>query len=385
MSYPRTLAIDLPPGQSAFLWGARQTGKSTWLRERFPDSHQIDMLDFDTALEMQARPSRLGERLDALPPELLARPIIIDEVQKAPGLLDEVHRLIEGRRLSFILCGSSARKLRRGGVNLLGGRAWRLEMFPLTWPEVPDFDLLRALNRGLLPGIYSQASATSHRRSLAAYVRDYLMQEVFNEALIRSADAFARFFEALRFCHGELLNYAAIARDCGVDAKTVRSYFEILRDTLVGHLIYPFSRREGRQTISATPRFYLFDVGVAAFVQGAWIQDAAGAAFGKAFEHLLALEIIAARSYQEKDFPIEFWRTKSGLEVDFVLNRGEVAIEAKSRVRSQDLRPMRAFVEEHSPRHAIIVNAANDRRRVDGIEIMPHPEFLELLHAGEFV
>lgn len=385
MSFTRTLAIDLPLGQSAFLWGARQTGKSTWLRERFPDSHHIDMLDFDTALELQARPSRLGERLDALPPELLARPIVIDEVQKAPGLLDEVHRLIESRRLSFILCGSSARKLRRGGVNLLGGRAWRFEMFPLTWPEVSDFDLLRALNRGLLPGIYSQASETSHRRSLAAYVRDYLMQEVFNEALVRSTDAFARFFEALRFCHGELLNYAAIARDCGVDAKTVRTYFEILRDTLVGYLVYPFSRREGRQTISATPRFYLFDAGVAAFVQGAWLEDASGAAFGKAFEHFLALEIIAARSYQEKDYPVEFWRTKSRLEVDFVLNRGEVAIEAKSRVRSQDLRPMRAFVEEHSPRHAIVVTAEQDRRRVDGIEVMPYQSFLELLHAGEIV
>ncbi len=385
MSYRRTLAIDLPPGQSAFLWGARQTGKSTWLRERFPESHHIDMLDFDTALGLQARPSRLGERLDTLPPEVLARPIVIDEVQKAPGLLDEVHRLIESRRLSFILCGSSARKLRREGVNLLGGRAWRFEMFPLTWSEVPDFDLLQTLNRGLLPGIHSQASATGHRRSLAAYVRDYLMQEVFNEALVRSADAFARFFEALRFCHGELLNYAAIARDCGVDAKTVRTYFEILRDTLVGYLVYPFSRREGRQTISATPRFYLFDVGVAAFVQGAWLQDPSGAAFGKAFEHFLALEIIAARSYQEKDYPIEFWRTKSGLEVDFVLNRGEVAVEAKSRVRSQDLRPMRAFVEEHSPRQAIVVTAERDRRRVDGIEIMPYPSFLELLHAGEIV
>ena len=256
-------------------------------------------------------------------------------------------------------------------------------MFPLTWPEVSDFDLLRALNRGLLPGIYSQASETSHRRSLAAYVRDYLMQEVFNEALVRSTDAFARFFEALRFCHGELLNYAAIARDCGVDAKTVRTYFEILRDTLVGYLVYPFSRREGRQTISATPRFYLFDAGVAAFVQGAWLEDASGAAFGKAFEHFLALEIIAARSYQEKDYPVEFWRTKSRLEVDFVLNRGEVAIGAKSRVRSQDLRPMRAFVEEHSPRPAIVVTAEQDRRRVDGIEVMPYQSFLELLHAGE--
>lgn len=382
ISYARTLAVDLPPGQSAFLWGARQTGKSTWLRDRFPDSHHIDMLDFDTALALRARPSRLGERLAALPPQTLARPIVIDEVQKAPALLDEVHRLIESRGLSFLLCGSSARKLRRAGVNLLGGRAWRFEMFPLTWAEVPDFHLLRALNRGLLPGVYSSAG---YRRSLAAYVRDYLMEEVFNEALVRSSDAFARFFEALRFCHGELLNYAAIARDCGVDAKTVRTYFEILRDTLVGYLIYPFSRREGRQTISAAPRFYLFDVGVAGFVQGTVLRDTTGPAFGKAFEHFLAVEMIAARSYQEKDYPIEFWRTKSGLEVDFVLNRGEVAVEAKSRVRGGDLRPMRAFVEEHAPRRAIVVTAEADRRRIDGIEVMPYPDFLALLHEGELI
>ena len=382
MSYARTLAIDLPPGQSAFLWGARQTGKSTWLRETFPDSHHIDLLDFDTAFALRARPARLRERLEALPPATLAKPIIIDEVQKVPGLLDEVHLLIESRRMSFILCGSSARKLQRTGVNLLGGRAWRFEMFPLTWAEVPDFDLLQALNRGLLPAIYTQEG---YRRSLAAYVRDYLTQEVLGEALVRNADSFARFFEALRFCHGELLNYAALGRDCGVDAKTVRTYFEILRDTLVGYFIHPFSRREGRQSISSTPRFYLFDVGVASHVQKAGIQEPAGAAFGRAFEHFLALELIAARSYQDKDFPIEFWRTKSGLEVDFVLNRGEVAIEVKGRVRRGDLRPMRAFMEDHTPRRAIIVTAQEDRRHIDGIDIMPYRELLETLHAGELI
>ena len=381
MSFRRLLAIDLPPGRSAFLWGARQTGKSTFLRERFPDSVYVDLLDADTVLRLGARPTRLGEELQSAP-EAVAQPVVIDEIQKAPGLLDEVHRLMETRGLSFVLCGSSARKLRRAGVNLLGGRAWRFEMFPLTWAEIPDFDLLQALTRGLLPGVYSEPR---FRRSLAAYVRDYLTQEIINEGLTRDHAAFTRFFEALRFCHGELLNYTAIARDCGVEAKTVRAYFEILQDTLVGYLIYPFHRHTGRQSISAAPKFYLFDVGVAGQVCGRTLTAAGGAEFGRAFEHFLLLEIIAARSYREMDYPIEFWRTKSGLEVDFVLDRGAVAVEAKARVRSGDLRPIRAFVEEFAPRRAVVVTAEADRRRVDGIDIMPYDEFLGTLHAGEIV
>ncbi len=381
MSFRRLLTIDLPPGRSAFLWGARQTGKSTFLRERFPDSVYVDLLDADTVLRLGARPTRLGEELQSAS-EAVAQPVVIDEIQKAPGLLDEVHRLMETRGLSFVLCGSSARKLRRAGVNLLGGRAWRFEMFPLTWAEIPDFDLLQALTRGLLPGVYSEPR---FRRSLAAYVRDYLTQEIINEGLTRNHAAFTRFFEALRFCHGELLNYAAIARDCGVEAKTVRAYFEILQDTLVGYLIYPFHRRTGRQSISAAPKFYLFDVGVAGQVCGRTLTAAGGAEFGRAFEHFLLLEIIAARSYREMDYPIEFWRTKSGLEVDFVLDRGAVAVEAKARVRSGDLRPIRAFVEEFAPRRAVVVTAEADRRRVDGIDIMRYDEFLGMLHAGEIV
>ncbi len=381
MSYVRILDIDLPPAQSAFLWGARQTGKSTWLRERFPDSIYLDLLDFDIRLPLSARPTRLGEQLASMT-ESRTAPVVIDEIQKVPGLLDEVHRLIESRGLSFILCGSSARKIRRAGVNLLGGRAWRFEMFPLTYAEVPGFHLLTALNDGLLPGIHGKPHA---RRSLAAYLRDFLAQEVIGEALTRNTDAFMRFFEALRFSHGELLNYASIARDCGVAAKTVRTYFEILQDTLLGYLIQPFHRRTGRQSISAAPKFYLFDVGVAGQVCGWRLTEAAGAEFGRAFEHFILQEIVAARGYQEKDFPIRFWRTKTGLEVDFVLNRGEVAVEVKGRVRRRDLRPMRAFQEEFAPRRAIIVTAERGRRRIEGIDVMPYPDFLLELHAGEIV
>jgi len=382
MSIVRELVLDLPPGQSAFLWGARQTGKSTLLRKRFPDSVHIDLLDSDQMIALSARPARLGETLARETPERLSRPIIIDEIQKVPGLLDEVHRLIETRGLAFILCGSSARKLRRAGVNLLGGRAWRFELFPLNWNEVPDFDLLRALNRGLLPGIHTKAQ---YRRSLAAYVRDYLSEEIFNEAAARNADAFARFFNALRFCHGELLNYTAISRDCAVNAKTVKAYFDILRDTLVGYRIFPFHRPKGRQSIAAAPKFYLFDVGVAGHVCQRSLNDAGGVEFGRAFEHFILLELIAARSYQEKNHAIEFWRTKSGLEVDFVLGGGEVAIETKARVRQGDLRAMRAFASEFSPRAAYIVSAEPDHRRIDGIDILHYGEFLRMLHDGEVI
>ena len=309
-------------------------------------------------------------------------PVIIDEIQKVPSLLDEVHRLIESFALSFVLCGSSARKLKQPGINLLGGRAWRFELFPLTTTEIPEFDLLQAMNKGLLPAIYTQRQ---FRRSQAAYVRDYLSQEVFNEALTRNAEAFGRFFEALRFCHGEILNYTAISRECGVNAKSVRTYFEILCDTHAGYLVHPFHRQGGRQSISAAPKFYLFDLGIANQVCKRTVIDTSGSDFGKVFEHFLLLELIAARSYQEKDHPIQFWRTKSGLEVDFVLAGGEVAIEAKTRVRSGDLRPMRAFIEEFAPRRAILVSAESDSRIVENIEILPYTRFLEQLHAGEIL
>ena len=208
---------------------------------------------------------------------------------------------------------------------------------------------------------------------------------MFNEALTRNAAAFTRFFEALRFCHGAMLNYSAIARDCGVSAKTVRIYFEILEDTLVGHLIRPFHRRTGRQSITAAPKFFLFDVGVASHICGRVLTEPRGTAFGAAFEHFLLQEILAARSYRGADWPIEYWRTKSGLEVDFVLNRGEIALEAETSVRPGDLRPINAFVDEFSPRRAIVVTAKDPPRRIGAIDIMPYAEFLDMLHGGHLL
>lgn len=380
MSYQRELRMELPPGQSAFLWGARQTGKTTWLKASFPESRFFDLLDAKVFLRLASNPTRLGEELSSHPDA--NQIVIIDEVQKLPALLDEVHRLIESANYSFILCGSSARKLRRQGVNLLGGRAWRFSMYPLTSTEIPDLDLLQALNRGLLPRIYDQVQ---HKRSLKAYVEDYLTQEVFNEGLTRNITAFSRFFEALSYSHGELTNYSSIARDCGVDAKTVKEYYQILVDTLVGNFVQPFSKRSGRQSITSTPKFYLFDVGIAGYVCHRTVNSVSGAEFGRAFEHFILMELLAYKGYRERDFSIEFWRTKQGLEVDFVLNHGEIAIEIKGKIRSGDLRPMRAFISEFNPKHAIIVTNEEVTRVVDGIRILPWKEFLNALWSSEYV
>jgi predicted AAA+ superfamily ATPase len=384
LEYPRRLAFTLPTGQSAFLWGARKTGKSTWLHERYPNSIYYDFLKTDVMLELTRQPAILRQQLLAREPAALKEPIVLDEVQKVPQLLDEVQGLIESHRLRFVLCGSSARKLKRGQANLLGGRAWRFEMHPLVSAEIPKLDLLQALNRGLLPAHYVQ---DQYRRSLRAYVRDYLKEEVFAEGLTRNVGAFSRFFDAVGYSHGELINYSNIARDCGVDAKTVKEYYQILVDTQLGSFVEPFKRRQSRQVIGKAPKFYLFDVGVAGALTQREIREPKGEQFGRAFEHFIYMEVLAYRSYSELEFPINFWRTKSGLEVDFVLAGGEVAIEVKGagRVSEPDLRALRSFAEEFKPKHALLICTEKEERVVDGVRIVPWRTFLTRLWNGEYL
>lgn len=381
---PRILDIDLPRGQSAFLWGPRKTGKSSYLKDRFPDSIVFDFLRTDVFLELSKSPWLLREQLAAKNQDLLQSPVILDEVQKVPAVMDEIHWLIENRGLSFILCGSSARKLRRGKANLLGGRAWRFEMFPLLTREIADFDLLRALNHGLIPIHYLQEN---YRRSLRAYTIDYLKEEVFAEGLTRNIPAFSRFFDAMAYSHGELTNYSNIARECGVDSKTVREYYQILVDTLMGRRVEPFKRRQSRQIIMRTPKFYLFDVGVAGALVKRHMAEKRGEAFGRAFEHFIFMELAAYNSYEEMDFEINYWRTKSGLEVDFVLAGGEVAIEVKGshRIDRRDLRPLLAFMQEYSPRAALVVCNVREEAIHQGIRIIPWRKFLVDLWAGQII
>ncbi len=380
----RLLKIELPSRQSAFLWGPRKTGKSTFLKINFPASVVYDFLKTEVFLELTKRPSLLREQLLAMNHKQLQSPIILDEVQKVPQILDEVHWLIENEELRFILCGSSARKLKRGLGNLLGGRAWRYEMFPLVTPELESVDLLRALNHGMIPSHYLQ---DDYRKSLQAYARDYLKEEVFDEGLTRNLPAFSRFFDAMGYSHGELVNYSNIARDSGVDSKTVREYYQILVDTLLGRFLPPFKKRQSRQVIGTTPKFYLFDVGVAGAITGRRLNQERGEQFGRALEHYILMEIVAYNALHDLDFDVAFWRTKTGLEVDFVLGGGEVAIEVKgsSRIDKTDLRPLRAFIEEFSPRQAVVVCTERITRIHEGIMIMPWRNFLADLWQGKIL
>jgi predicted AAA+ superfamily ATPase len=382
----RMLDMKLPDKQSAFLWGARKTGKSTYLREKFPDSIVYDFLKTDLFFELSKNPSLLRERLLAKEASELKKPIILDEVQKVPQLLDEVHWLMENKGLRFVLCGSSARKLKKGHVNLLGGRAWRYELFPFVSHEIGQFDLLRVLNHGLIPLHYLQNDEAC-KKSLTAYVQDYLREEVFAEGLTRNIPAFSRFFDAFGYSHGEMTNYCNIARECGVDSKTVKEYYQILIDTLLAIRIEPYKKRQSRQVITKASKYYLFDVGVAGYLTKRHIAEQKGAEFGKAFEHFLLMEIIAYRSYAGKDFSVNFWRTKSGIEVDFVLGKGEVAIEIKgsSHVDKRDIYGLNAFTEAFSPKKSILVCNEKEKRIQGKIVIIPWGVFLHELWAGKIL
>ncbi|MBL7061063.1 MAG: ATP-binding protein [Actinobacteria bacterium] len=379
----RILDIKLTQKQSAFLWGPRKTGKTTYLKKRFPDSLIFDFLKTDFFIEVSKNPALLRERILAKDKKTLKHPIILDEVQKVPQVLDEVHWLIENKGLRFILCGSSARKLRRGHVNLLGGRAWRYEIFPLVTAELKNINLLHALSHGMVPTHYLQDDQEC-KKSLKAYVQDYLKEEVFAEGLTRNIPAFSKFFDAFGYSHGELTNYSNIARDCGVDSKTVKEYYQILIDTLLAVRVDPFKKRQSRKIITKAPKYYLFDVGVANYLRKQHLEEERGEEFGRAFEHFLLMEILAYRSYSGQDFTINFWRTKTGLEIDFILARGEIAIEIKgaNRIDKRDLKALAAFAEEYSPKRNFMVCNEKEKRLHGKIEILPWSNFLQELWAG---
>jgi predicted AAA+ superfamily ATPase len=386
----RYLKLEFPQGQSVFLWGARNTGKSTYLHRHFPDSVYYDLLQTDTYLKFLKEPFRLREEILQLPLSNLKKPIVIDEVQKVPLLLNEVHWLIENHKpCHFILCGSSARKLKAAGTHLLAGRAWKTHFYPLIYPEIENFDLLRALSHGLLPVAYLNAQP---RLFLKSYIQDYLIEEIQRESIVRNLAGFSRFLEAMALSHGEMTNFVNISRDCGVDAKTVKEYYDILVDTLVGYRLDPFHKMGKRAVITSTPKFYLFDVGVAGFLQGRTLEALKGKEAGAAFEHWLLMELIAYRGLNHLDFSLSYWRTKSDLEVDFILGQADVAIEAKisSHVDRGDLRGLEAFVEEHQPRQAYCVSLTEKARKIalsNGAYVidLPWREFVQKLWNKEIL
>jgi len=377
------LDFDLVREGSCFLWGARQTGKSTLLKILYPDALRYDLLRSTEYRRFLHNPAVLREEI--LSPhraeQIAKSPVLIDEVQKIPELLDEVHSVIEDAGVRFILCGSSARKLKRGHANLLGGRAFRYELKPLVFPEVPDFDLTAALNTGLLPRFYGSAHAI---RMMQAYISDYLKEEIAAEALSRNIPAFNRFLEVAAISNGELINYQNIARECGVSAPTVKEYFQILEDTLLGAHLPAFTKTRKRRIVSA-PRFFFFDLAPVIYLTRRGAVEPGSELFGRAFEHYIWMELSAHSAYSGQNYPLAYWRTSSGFEVDFILGGGETAIEVKSceTVMDKHLKGIRAFKEEFSSRRYIVVSRdAAPRRTADGIDILPWRYFLEQLWQG---
>ena len=389
--YKRILDINLPHKQSAFLWGARKTGKSTFLKYNFPQSVYYDFLQYDLFIKFSKAPNTLREEILALPQEKMKYPIIIDEVQRIPSILNELHWLIENTDANFILCGSSARKLKKSHVNLLGGRAWKYNFYPLIFKEITDFSLIKILNSGAIPSHYLSSNP---RKSLKAYIEDYLTQEIQFEGLVRNIPAFAKFLDIMPFSNGEMTNFANIARDCGVDAKTVKEYYQILIDTLLGYYVLPYNKSIRRDIIRSVPKFYLFDVGVANFLAKREISCLRGAEAGKALENYVLQELVAFKNIKEIDMDILYWRTKTGLEVDFILdiNRKKlIPIEVKisQNIHSSELKGLKAFINTHDIQTAYLVCLETRARKIiyneKSIYLLPIEEFLEKLWNGELI
>lgn len=379
--FSRILSLNEASTESIFLWGARQTGKSTLLKQLFPEAHYYDLLLSDEYSRLRFRSALLREECEMLEEGEL---VIIDEVQKIPALLDEVHWLITERNLRFILCGSSARKLRRCGANLLGGRAIRKTLFPLVSAEIPDFDIEVALNNGMLPRHYL---IKDPRQRLEAYVGDYLQQEIVAEAVVRRIDSFTRFLQVAALSDAEILNYTKIASDCGISAKSVKEYFSILEETMLGYHIPAYSKVMRRKLVAA-PKFYFFDVGIPNYLMKRIPLKPGSSEYGHALEHLICQELKAYLSYRGIDKILSYWRTSDHrYEVDFIIGDAEVAIEVKSSetVDSSETRGLRAFSEEHPSTRLIIVSMEQRPRRHKDIEIWPAREFLRKLWADEII
>ena len=384
--YKRIQNLNLSADETCFLWGPRQTGKSTLLKTLFPQATRYDLLLSTEYQRLIRAPHLIREQClaDGLDKNAQQSPIIIDEIQKIPALLDEVHWLIENRGLRFILCGSSARKLKRGHANLLGGRAVRYELFPLVFPEITDFSLEKALNNGLLPRHYDSPHP---ERLLQSYVGDYLKEEILAEALTRNIPAFSRFLEVAALSNGELLNYTTIARESSISSATVKEYFQILEDTLIGQKLPAFQKRKKRRIITS-PKFYFFDLSPVIQLTSRGKVTRGSELFGRAFEHFIWMEIMAHHSYSELFYPVAFWRTSSGLEVDFILGDHEIAVEVKSTELANQThwKGLRKFKEEYSVKRSILVSMDSAPRKTeDGIEILPWKIFLEQLWGGDIL
>jgi predicted AAA+ superfamily ATPase len=377
----RKLQLPPPGKETFFLWGPRQTGKSTLLRSKYPDAVWIDLLKAEEYRRYLSNPEYLRQEL----PDQGDMPfVVIDEVQKIPNLLDEVHWLHENRNVQFALCGSSARKVKRGHANLLGGRAIRYEMFGFVSAELyPDFDLNRLLNHGYLPRIYF---SDQPRRLLNAYVANYLKEEIAAEGLVRNLPVFSNFLNLAALSDTETVNFTTIARDCGVSSQTVKEYFQILEDTLLGRWLPSFRKRPKRR-VTAAAKFYFADVGVVNFLAKRGTVQQGAELFGKTFENWCFHELNAYNMYTEAFADFYYWRLAGGTEVDFIVNDMQIAIEAKAseKITSKHLKGLRSLIVDHSNvgRRIIVCNEKKLRTTEDNIEIIPAATFAGMLWDGQ--
>ena len=380
MILDRILTIPELEEDSVFLWGARQTGKSTLLKSIYPEAHYYDLLLPDVYSRLQRKPELLIQELQHLDHNEL---VVIDEVQMLPNLLNAVHWLIVNRDIRFLLCGSSARKLKRLGANMLGGRAVRRQLFPLVSREIPDFDVVKAVNNGMLPRHYLINDPWNR---LEGYIGNYLQQEIEAEALSRNLSSFSRFLEVAALTDGEMVNYQSIATDCGVSANTIKAYFDILQETMIGYYIPAFRNVQKRRLIKA-PRFYFFDIGIVNYLCNRRKMEPGSTDFGHGFEHLIVQELMAYLSYTHSRKTISYWRTTSGYEVDIIYGDAEVAIEVKSstEVQSRHLKGLKAFSEEHPAARTIIVSLDTAYRKMNQVEVWPVTQFLNALWNGDIL
>ena len=377
----RILKLEETKEDSLFLWGSRQTGKSTLLRMLFPKATIYDLLKSDVRMALQMRPAQLREECELLDDGEL---VIIDEVQKVPALLDEVHWLIENKGLRFILSGSSARKLRRSGANLLGGRALRKTLFPLVSAEIPDFDLNRALNHGMLPNHYLMDNPAMRIQS---YIGDYLQQEIVEEAIVRKLDSFTRFLQVAALSSGEIVNYTNIAQDCGISSKTVKEYFSILEETLLGFYLPSYTKVIKRRVIQS-PKYYYFDVAIPNHLLHRVPLQQGTDVYGHALEHLVVQELRAFLSYRHPFKSLSYWHTLDNkYEVDAIIGDAEVAIEVKSSnsITSHDTRGLKAFAEEYPDAKLYLLSLEDRPRKFNDVEVWPVEQFFKRLWDGKVI
>lgn len=369
------------PPRSFFLFGPRGTGKSTWLRNVLPDALVLDLLQPDLARELTARPERLRDLIGGAPD----RPtVVLDEIQRVPELLNVVHAVLESReRRRFVLTGSSARKLRRGGVDLLAGRALVRTLHPFVAAELDRFDFDAALTRGLLPLV---VAAERPEDVLRAYASLYLDEEVRLEGWARNVGGFARFLEAVSFSHGTVLNVANVARECQVERKTVAAYLEVLEDLLLSFRVPVFTRRARRATV-AHSKLFIFDAGIFRSLRPKGPLDRPEEIEGAALEGLVAQHLRAWLAYRDSEARLFFWRTRSGVEVDFVLYGPDTfhAVEVKNtaRIRPEDLRGLKAFGVDYPRATLTLLYRGARRERRGRVWMLPVAEFLRGLDPNQ--